>query len=242
VAELWRYPVNGLQGEKLDQVRVLRHGFTGDHLYAIRDIASGRVLDPKSYQFSWGESVGRPSMLELAARISGPPEGSHSILIETSGQSLTWSSERDVNERLSGFLGGKLELVRFPRFAEARVRSGRTLHLLTTASLSRMKEVYPRGDFQSRRFRPNIVVETESGVDGFVEDGWIGKDVLAGSVRIHVEKSNVRCKVTTMSQPGIAEDPGILESIERGNNSSLGVMCTALQEGELRVGDPVRLS
>jgi MOSC domain-containing protein len=180
-------------------------------------------------------------MLELTSRISGPPQGTHNVLIEDSGRTLTTSADSTMNRRISEYLGGKLELVRFPRFAETRVRSGRTLHLLTTASLESMRELYPGGDFQVRRFRPNIVVETENGAEGFVEDTWIGKDVRVGSIRMHVHKPNIRCKVTTLGQPGIVEDPLILDSIQKGHESSLGVMCNALEEGDLRVGDPVVL-
>jgi hypothetical protein len=35
-----------------------------------------------------------------------------------------------------------------------------TIHLLTTATLDRLRELYPRGRFEVRRFRPNIVAET----------------------------------------------------------------------------------
>jgi len=40
-------------------------------------------------------------------------------------------------------------------------------HLLTTASLSALAGHNPTADFDSRRFRPNLLVETERGLDGF---------------------------------------------------------------------------
>jgi uncharacterized protein YcbX len=45
-----------------------------------------------------------------------------------------------------------------------------------------------------------------------------------------------------MRQPGIREDPQILETIQRENGSNLGVLCTARVEGSLRVGDSVALA
>src|SRR5205807_500853 len=48
------------------------------------------------------------------------------------------------------------------------------VHVLTTATLDRLGELYPRGHFEVRRFRPNIVVTPASGERAFVENGWVG--------------------------------------------------------------------
>jgi uncharacterized protein YcbX len=45
------------------------------------------------------------------------------------------------------------------------------VHVLTTATLDRLRELYPAGRFEVRRFRPNIVLETEKGSADFVENG-----------------------------------------------------------------------
>ena len=56
------------------------------------------------------------------------------------------------------------------------------VHLLTTATLDRLRELYPPGRFEVRRFRPNIVVETGNGEKDFVENAWIGQILLGGCV------------------------------------------------------------
>ena len=45
VAELWRYPVKSLKGERLDAVEVRADGVAGDRLVHVRS-ASGHVYDP----------------------------------------------------------------------------------------------------------------------------------------------------------------------------------------------------
>src|SRR5208283_651872 len=153
VAEIWRYPVNGLQGEKLAEGRVLTTGISGDHLYVLRDLRTNRVLDPKSHPFSWGESLGHPTMLDLEARLYGEPDGEHEVRIGTPETGICTTGDPGMNRLISATLGDDVELVRYPRIVESRVRSGRTLHLLTTASLASMRRAYPEGDFDVRRFR-----------------------------------------------------------------------------------------
>ncbi|MDG5805741.1 MOSC domain-containing protein [Streptomyces ossamyceticus] len=54
-----------------------------------------------------------------------------------------------------------------------------TLHLVTTATLTRLRSAYPAGDFDPRRFRPNLVIDTP-GEPGFTEDAWIGVRLRIG--------------------------------------------------------------
>jgi uncharacterized protein YcbX len=59
--------------------------------------------------------------------------------------------------------------------------------LTSAATVDRLRELYPPGSFEVRRFRPNIVVETTSGVKDFVENAWIGRTLAIGdAVRLSV--------------------------------------------------------
>jgi uncharacterized protein YcbX len=76
-----------------------------------------------------------------------------------------------------------------------------TVHLLTTATLDRLRELYPAGRFEVRRFRPNIVMQNESGVSGFVENAWIGHTLAIGDeVRLAITRPCSRCIMTTLPQ------------------------------------------
>lgn len=243
VSELWRYPVSGLQGERLRDATITIRGIGGDHLFVLQNRENKKVLDPKSNAFSWGETTGTPSMLELKAALEGDPTGVNGVTIEfPRGQAFS-SKDPLSNVKLSNALGLPVELVRYPRILESRVKSGRTLHLLTNASLAKMRSFYPAGDFESMRFRPNIVVRVAEGKSGFVEEDWVGKTVDVGqSVRLRVNKPNTRCKVTTMKQGELPEDEMILRTIESENGNRLGVMCTVEREGKLSVGDALNLT
>ena len=60
------------------------------------------------------------------------------------------------------------------------------LHVLTTGTLDRLRELNPRSRFEPRRFRPNLIIDTGD-QKGFVENDWIGKTIAIGpEVRIQV--------------------------------------------------------
>ena len=60
------------------------------------------------------------------------------------------------------------------------------IHLLTTATINRLRELYPEGRFEVRRFRPNIVIESASMEKDFVENSWVGKIITIGKNRDNV--------------------------------------------------------
>jgi hypothetical protein len=68
-----------------------------------------------------------------------------------------------------------------------------TVHVLTTATLDRLRELYPGGRFEARRFRPNIVVQTTAGDVSFVERDWVDRTLTIGD--------EVRLKVTATVSP-----------------------------------------
>ena len=117
-----------------------------------------------------------------------------------------------------------------------------TVHLLTTATLDRLRELYPAGRFEVRRFRPNIVVQTRSGVKDFVEDAWIGHTLAIGdAVRLAITGPCPRCVMTTLPQGDLPSDPGILRTAARHNQVNVGVYASVLQGGTMRRGDAIRV-
>ena len=114
-------------------------------------------------------------------------------------------------------------------------------HLLTTASLSALAGHNPTADFDSRRFRPNLLVETERGLDGLVEAEWSGRTLRIGATRIKVEIPTVRCVIPTLDQPGVKKDPSVLRTIVRDAAQNLGAYATIANAGTIALGDEVSL-
>jgi uncharacterized protein len=114
------------------------------------------------------------------------------------------------------------------------------VHLLTTATLDRLRVLYPQGRFEVRRFRPNIVVETDE--KDFVENAWIGQILAIGdAVRLSITGPCPRCVMTTLPQGDLPKDTGILRTAAQHNRANVGVYASVLQGGQVRRGDSVRL-
>jgi uncharacterized protein YcbX len=116
------------------------------------------------------------------------------------------------------------------------------VHLLTTATIDRMRQLYPQGRFEVRRFRPNIVVDVGNGEGGFVENDWVERTVVIGDeVRIEVTRPCARCVMTTLAQGDLPRDPGILRTAAKHNQTNVGLYGRVTQAGMIRRGDPVRI-
>jgi uncharacterized protein len=114
------------------------------------------------------------------------------------------------------------------------------MHLLTTATLDRLRELYPQGRFEVRRFRPNLVVQPASDEKNFVENAWIGHTLAIGdTVRLSITGGCPRCVMTTLPQGDLPKDPGILRTAAQHNQVNVGVYARVLQGGTIRRGDLV---
>ena len=120
---------------------------------------------------------------------------------------------------------------------------GAVVHLLTTATLESLQKRYPAGRFETRRFRPNIVVAVPGGETAFVENAWIGRVLRLGDrVELRIEGGCPRCVMTTLPQADLPNDTGILRTITEHNHGEAGVYCSVAHAGSVRKGDAVRLT
>lgn len=124
------------------------------------------------------------------------------------------------------------------------------MSLLTTSTLSRFAELAPGSRWDLRRFRMNLVVNTESA--GFVENAWVGYGVsVGGTARLRVAMADPRCVMTTLPQGDLPNDPGILRAAVQHNRLPLtggamypcvGVYASVERGGEVLVGDAVAVA
>ena len=117
------------------------------------------------------------------------------------------------------------------------------VHLLTTATIERLRALYPEGRFEVRRFRPNIVVATGPDQQGFVENDWIDQTLAIGNeVRLRISGPCPRCVMTTLPQGDLPKDPGILRTAAQNNQANVGVYADVVKGGTVRRGDHVTVA
>ena len=238
VAELHRYPVKSLGGERPGQVQVDRRGVAGDRLWAVTD-ADGRLGSGKSTR----RFRRMPGLLALRAAYDGVVP----VVTFPDGRSLR-GDDPEVHAALSAHLGRRVTLERegaVPHTDEGPV------HLVTTGSL---RAAASGGPLDPRRARANVVVDTEALAEelllagaptqdavGFVEDGWVGRRLQVGAVELRATAPMPRCAMLGMAQDGLPEDRAALREVLRRHDGYLGLVADVLVPGSLALGDEVRL-
>ena len=263
VVSLWRYPVKSMMGEELNAAEVTDRGFLGDRAYAIRDPSNGKVVSAKNPR-KWAKLIDfRAAFAESPrAREKIPP-----VRITLPDGGLVTSEQRDLNKLLTDALGREVTLTAtapetpsleeyWPDMEGLDHRQTVTdeampagtffdlavTHVLTTATIDRLRELYPQGRFEVRRFRPNIVVQPASAEKDFLENAWVAHTLVIGDeVRLNVTGPCPRCVMTTLPQGDLPRDPGILRTAAQHNQVNVGVYAAVIRGGTIRRGDPVRL-
>jgi len=95
-------------------------------------------------------------------------------------------------------------------------------------------------DFDARRFRPNLLIESEDG-DGFPENAWVGQRLRVGSAVFHVAMACPRCVITTHAVGALPTDPRIMRTLVKENAGDLGVYAAVETPGTVAEGDAVEL-
>ena len=109
------------------------------------------------------------------------------------------------------------------------------LLVLTTSSLRELQRLAPASVIDVRRFRPSILLADDG--DGFVEQGWSGRQARLGGAVIEFGAPCPRCIMVTRAFAGLPEDRSIMRTLVRENRQSLGVYGTIVEPGEVKVGD-----
>ena len=116
--------------------------------------------------------------------------------------------------------------------------------IFNSMSLVNLKSV---DDFQSKinqkvefeRFRANFYVE---GIDAWEERNWIDKIIKINNVSFKVEKNIPRCVAINL-KPKTDTTINLLKSLkDQYNHFDMGIYLTALDDGDINIGDKVNFS
>ncbi len=112
------------------------------------------------------------------------------------------------------------------------------LLVMTTSALRSLQAALPDSVIDIRRFRPNIVIDTDE--QGHPEFSWVRRQLQIGSVTIDVPSACPRCVMVTRAVTAdIPGDRAVLRHVVRELDQNVGVYATVTTPGEVRVGDTV---
>lgn len=249
LVKIARYPVKSLHGEYLTSAEIEQDGLIGDRRWGIRDETTGRILTARrAPELLFASAVlaadGKP-VITLPSGVTCEGPGA-----ETDRQLSDWLGKPVRLVHAIGAPGGRAEFFADPtddsseaiewtmpsdRFVDAA-----PLLVLTTASLRTAAALYPDGDWQLRRFRPNLVIDVDG--DGWLEDTWCETSVLhIGDVRLSPQQPCVRCTMVTRPQPNLDGDPDIFRTLARHHRGHFGAWTAVTTGGTVHVGDEVRV-
>jgi uncharacterized protein YcbX len=133
--------------------------------------------------------------------------------------------------------GSAVELMKLKHgiFDDASVS---VINLATIAAIGREVEQ----DLDTRRFRANIVIATES-TEPFLEDGWIGGRLVFGDDEtgpiVSLTLRDPRCVMINLDPDTAEQDPRIMKAAVRLNGNNAGAYGTVARTAQLSLGQPV---
>jgi uncharacterized protein YcbX len=233
VREIVRYPVKSMAGVPAESAFLGWHGLDGDRRFAFR-----RAADESG--FPWLSASRLPELLLYHPvgldDSGGEPLPTH---VCTPAGSRVELRGAELNAEIAERLGSGVELMKLKHgiFDEAAVS---VISLATIAGIGREAG----RELDRRRFRPNIVVDTEQS-EPFIEDGWVGRTLVFGDAdprpALGVTLLDVRCMMINLDPETGAQDARVLKTVARLNENNAGVYATVVRSGTIRVGDKVSL-
>ena len=274
VVSLWRYPVKSMMGEEINSSYITERGLVGDRTYAVVDKQTGKIASAKNPRkwgklFDFRSIfVDSPQDVNDIPRVRITfPNG---INFLSNNHREEKEVEDDINSSLSQVFNRQVALMKSSSFENPNYEEYwpdinglaqrekitdeampsntffdiAVIHILTTSTINRLRELYPQGRFEVRRFRPNIVIESgaKEMKNDFIENTWVGKKMIIGKdVVLNVTAPCTRCVMITLPQGDLPQDLGILKTVAKYNQVHVGVYASVERGGTIHRGDTIEI-
>jgi len=241
ICEIVKYPVKSMAGTRTESAFLGWHGLEGDRRFAFR-----RLGDDGS--FPWLSASRLPELLLYQPLALDEPGGeSLPTHVRTPHGLQLELRSAELNAEISRRCGSNVELMNLKHgiFDEATIS---VISLATMAGIGREAGL----ELDRRRFRANIVVDTER-TEPFLEDEWVGGTLVfgdlseprgvgaAGEPAVNVTMPDLRCVMINLDPETAEKDARVMKTVVRLNQNNAGVYATVVRTGQLRVGDRVSL-
>jgi uncharacterized protein YcbX len=217
VAEIWRYPVKSMAGERLESCCIAETGLEGDRHWAIVDGQPNRAGKPLTAREAELLLTYRPRLTENGVQVV-TPRGETRRLDDRLVADLAAETSRPLTLREGAGLN----------FDDSPVL---VVNLATVAAF----ELSAGVEIDRRRFRANIYVED---LEPEEELHWLGRGIRAGGAELEVVSRCERCVVITRDPDTTQASPELLRVLTEMSDTCMGVYCRVTQGGMVATGDP----
>jgi uncharacterized protein len=216
IAEIWRYPVKSMAGERLDSCAVTGNGLDGDRRWALVDGAVNRAGKLLTNTQDARLMTYTARLADHGVEVTAPGGGNRHL-----DNQLVADLAREVSRPLT------LRDAAGVNFDDSPVL---VVNLATVAAFARAAGVA----IDHRRFRANLYVE---GFEPEEEVRWLGNTIRAGAVGLEVVKRCERCAVITRDPETTVASPMLLRVLTETSETFMGVYCRVVRPGVVTVGD-----
>jgi uncharacterized protein YcbX len=216
IAEIWRYPVKSMAGERLDSCAVTAGGLEADRRWALVDGTpnrAGKLLtntqDARLMTYRARLGADGVEVVTPAGRTRSLDDHLVAELGDIVARPLTLRDQEGIN-----FDDSHVLIVNLAGVAAFALEAG-----------------FP---IDRRRFRANLYLE---GLEPDEEVRWVGRRIRAGSARLEVVKRCERCVVITRDPDTTTATPELLRLLTQTSDTSMGVYCRVQTPGQVATGD-----
>lgn len=232
VAQLWRWPVKSMAGERVNAMRVDGRGAGGDRSHAVVHEHKGTVKPLTAREaprlLAW--SAAYPFNLDAGLSPAHPP---FAVVTAPDGHSYRWGDPR-LRTALADDLDRPIELTRDVQGIQDLPR---TLLVTTRASLDALGEELG-GPMELRRFRPNLHLDLDA--PAWAELGWEDGELrFEGGVRLRLLHPCERCAIPTRDPDTQAKWPGLLRHLAAAHDQYFGINARVVTAGRIAAGEAV---
>lgn len=233
ISAIFRYPVKSMAGEMLEVASVGWHGIEGDRRLAFR-----RLNDKSNFPWLTASKLPELILYKPFGLNGGNVEQLPTHVRTPDGREYELGSD-ELRKDISARFGSDVELMNLKSgiFDEA------SISVITKSTVQCIERESGR-EIDLRRFRPNVVIESE-GTEPFAEDRWVGQTLMFGegdnSAAVKIYMKDERCRMVNLDPDTAERDVQVMRTIVRLNKNYAGGYGTVVRAGELRVGQLVTL-
>ena len=270
IAELWRYPVKSMGGERVESLELRVSAAVGDRRWAVRNTETGKIASakrPRPYGqlLEWNASTDADGRVIVAA-----PEGREfaagsgeldAALTEALGEPVQVVEVEEGREEtygsewpeIPGTVLSDME-IDLPVAALTEKTSfvdASAVHIIANQSMTHLASLLDGVKLGVRRFRPNIVLDAhdDTGSGEFADLAWKDLDVKIGDAGLRIADATPRCVMTTLAQPGYDQAKSVLQVLaatarkesDFGAFACFGTNAEVTAAGTIHVGDTLTI-